>query len=1362
MILYLQGSGVGTPAQFAQLTQVPPSRWSTFGPPKAGDLWSPFGPLEWWKQIGPVDPDWESYLARKGSAATAEPNAAQANMPVQVSDTRAARPAQATPTLGRNEPESGRAQAITGDWLTDRTQALTDLAQTAYVTAQTLWDRLPDPLRWPPGAEAAPTDRQLDETADENITAGMQVPQQGLEEVPAQADGWVDLKEGEGKPSEFEGLGEAVEEMTWKEIWAETARFFAATDRIASSRPNSTAAEQQYRNETILWAIKAATGVRLNTVALGRPVAVEVEGWRGGGPGLGGGRQRDHSATLTVAEMASGELQRRYPQIYNNRAHYTFPPNFPAKVQDALKNLSEGKIPQRIEDKYEEDTRRLFAGEEFKNQYVKFSKMRLKGAMYRILSEAKDPKVRDAAAGWISGKMKESKVSFPVPDKGLKKPRAALSGVVAGIVAIRSGSHQLLVSIDSGEYYLWKESDKSPGYEKFIRQHLSQWQNKYAKPVDFYPYNLEIAIGTMGREVLAPRLSFTSSDTIHEDLMQRAMGRILSDIQGGVYTTTEFHRDSKSAIKIGIMTAIGLSLTAPAVAAATLAGGPAAAGIGAALAVGGAGLGYATAREDELRAKNTDRGDIARQAMEDAQLGYVMTVGGAGFDVSMLGVAAARQGYKAAAALVKAGQQTARRNFAKAHRPLAQLLKDPQATGIVNRGRNAWDAVYDLQALTGALTEREAAALKAAPGAKAFLGGAGREIPNLQSLASLPENSRIAFTDEAGEMIHGMLSTGKGRMAGIRNSGLDPRLSSGFDDVDMINSGVLRQTDNGFQLPDGRRVKIRTEEGIPEFRTETVHPRAGTVPNPLTDAEAAMRDTHLAQIREHPSGMVMPGAAKGLAIGEVIMEPAGKCEALMRPVGSWMKQNGYKNIRYRGMGIWDGPFADKFGNHFAVVGDLGGKSWVFDLSAGQFNRPGLNGPIVTQEDIWRNIWESSTTRKLIKTRDFNNPTSAANAFSSYGLDPLDYIPDSLLLTDPPWYRRALNAKRGLEPGHVHPRPKARKLGDAAVEGSAPKCRPSRSIGSACAALPVSEQADKKLKSAETAVKNVLESLGGKNPKAKMNAMRQMGGAGIELEDVMSDGKLLGKAAEMILRASSADDALAATARTPPQAATKAVGLLDDLVNKTYQHWNGLQGAQRAKFADDVIAGFADIPAESLDAVTTQDMDSVYRLRQLGLSVPSMFRGTASSQEKLASQAWEPVIAGREALTWRLADGTVDQDMLDELASGGVKFRRGDVVATARRPDGTIVFIEGGNANAGLQNVMKQGDEFVQAGIAESDIPVFLMKAVTMGEIVGHQSKDELSRPIYELVYHGRTQQVAVTVGVNGDIVGANMRGAKDS
>ncbi len=63
-------------------------------------------------------------------------------------------------------------------------------------------------------------------------------------------------------------------------------------------------------------------------------------------------------------------------------------------------------------------------------------------------------------------------------------------------------------------------------------------------------------------------------------------------------------------------------------------------------------------------------------------------------------------------------------------------------------------------------------------------------------------------------------------------------------------------------------------------------------------------------------------------------------------------------------------------------------------------------------------------------------------------------------------------------------------------------------------------------------------------------------------------------------------------------------------------------------------------------------------------------------------------------------------------------------------------------------------QFIDNGISETDIPDYIFTALTKGKIVGYQGKGT-GRPIYEVMFKGKKQRVAITVGNNGFIVGAN-------
>ncbi len=117
-------------------------------------------------------------------------------------------------------------------------------------------------------------------------------------------------------------------------------------------------------------------------------------------------------------------------------------------------------------------------------------------------------------------------------------------------------------------------------------------------------------------------------------------------------------------------------------------------------------------------------------------------------------------------------------------------------------------------------------------------------------------------------------------------------------------------------------------------------------------------------------------------------------------------------------------------------------------------------------------------------------------------------------------------------------------------------------------------------------------------------------------------------------------------------------------------------------------------------------------------------------------------------------GPTREELLAELAANGVKHDPDKVILIGKDGGGKIVFLESGNAKAGLQHVMDHADQFTDIGVPRDKVGQFVFDATTTGKVVGYQGKGT-GRPIYEFLFEGRPYKVAVTVGSNGFIVGAN-------
>ena len=137
----------------------------------------------------------------------------------------------------------------------------------------------------------------------------------------------------------------------------------------------------------------------------------------------------------------------------------------------------------------------------------------------------------------------------------------------------------------------------------------------------------------------------------------------------------------------------------------------------------------------------------------------------------------------------------------------------------------------------------------------------------------------------------------------------------------------------------------------------------------------------------------------------------------------------------------------------------------------------------------------------------------------------------------------------------------------------------------------------------------------------------------------------------------------------------------------------------------------------------------YAVEQIAMIVASM--GTASLQKPIKTAS-----------------------LVDELSQKDVKFNPDDIVDITKTSDGKIVWLEKGNSKAGLEHIMKHVDDFANQGISEKEIADYVMTAIEHGNVVGYQGKGT-GRPIFEFMYKGQLRRVAVTVGNNGFVVGAN-------
>jgi hypothetical protein len=144
-------------------------------------------------------------------------------------------------------------------------------------------------------------------------------------------------------------------------------------------------------------------------------------------------------------------------------------------------------------------------------------------------------------------------------------------------------------------------------------------------------------------------------------------------------------------------------------------------------------------------------------------------------------------------------------------------------------------------------------------------------------------------------------------------------------------------------------------------------------------------------------------------ITAMLINPAGRCMDVVAPVTRFLlAQDRNMKISYRAILIWD-KLLDAYIptplNHFVVLFEKQGQRFVVDLTAGQFaNRgmPMLNKALLLPEPAWVKAYQSASTSKLMKYKDFSEWLTAKNYFGDISVlhEGTSYLEGAILLSVP--------------------------------------------------------------------------------------------------------------------------------------------------------------------------------------------------------------------------------------------------------------------------------------------------------------------------------------------------------------------------
>lgn len=194
---------------------------------------------------------------------------------------------------------------------------------------------------------------------------------------------------------------------------------------------------------------------------------------------------------------------------------------------------------------------------------------------------------------------------------------------------------------------------------------------------------------------------------------------------------------------------------------------------------------------------------------------------------------------------------------------------------------------------------------------------------------------------------------------------------------------------------------------------------------------------------------------------------------------------------------------------------------------------------------------------------------------------------------------------------------------------------------------------------------------------------------------------------------------------------------DDKGNPLY--FEALTPGQRDLLLNPLVSPASQIPTPSPD-------ESGF------VSVPQTGSDTSGDQVITTNPSYTNEIPDDLPDTSIVNQSPINHELIDQLSEQGIKHTPENIIAIEQVSDGRIVFLETGDNRRGFQHILNEHkQDFLNKGITATQIPSVLMAAITQGKIIGIQR----DREIYEYQFNGATQHVAISIGSNGYIVGAN-------
>ncbi|WP_413726706.1 hypothetical protein [Sodalis sp. RH16] len=591
--------------------------------------------------------------------------------------------------------------------------------------------------------------------------------------------------------------------------------------------------------------------------------------------------------------------------------------------------------------------------EDINDTYITMAKDRLAIALFSLMTNDTDSTLRNIIELWMDGSIKEKLVGFVSPEGQFMVP---------GIVAITQPTGGLMISLATGAIYLWTPDDASAALKNFIAGHLSLQHKAWLESVILTPKI------DMKACAIKPPLLLMDAKVLWADLKALEIEKLGEHLSYHPLFSTGPEKSVPAEQASQRLLASGNALSLLAF---FFTGGTSAGCAAMMLSNVVTGTGSALYLYQAVNAQDRQK---RKEAWKSAMLG-IMIIGLSGTtDIYSLIKASGYHGYKlmheAATQLRDVLTLSDSNSVAKAFvkggaRVRAIMLVEALIKENVGQleilGQNSVGVMSKVLQICGRIDAHQSRLLSE----KSFIAEIFSQIRSIHdkaSLASIPAGYELILLDnETNKSSLMLLSLGNDRFAGFDIKSLtQPAIFSSHKGWQVVSSDDFIFDKNSVMLNDGSTATLYAED---------LHGASlATLGDDMTRHESELAT----KLRRYCNRFKFDGNTINMFSG----------------VERFAYNNGFYNIRYRALFIFDPVMESQTVRHYVLVATHAEVTYIIEPNAEKIryiNIPDIEDVMILTEDRWRKCFEKSRSRALITYKDFLTEQSARDYYHNFNI-----------------------------------------------------------------------------------------------------------------------------------------------------------------------------------------------------------------------------------------------------------------------------------------------------------------------------------------------------------------------------------------